>query len=656
MPGQAAGPWPISFFSIFLILTYCGLHAFASDADILLQFRDTLNVSTGGTLELPGWGEGASPCKGIVPLWQGVICNLNGTVLGLQLENMQLTGTLRLDILTGVPSIRSLSFANNNLTGPLPDISILGALKMLYLDHNQFSGQIPAELFANMRSLKKVYLSYNQFSGPIPSSLTIPPTLLEIGLDHNQFEGQIPEFKQDSLWEVDFSYNKLEGSIPAQFSKYNATKFEGNEDLCGTPLVKLCNSSSVPVDSPSLSSESTNKALIAVLVVVSICLVISLIVICIILPKRRQRENHTHEQRQAFIAPLPPAPSRKHDTAYTGATEQPRSSAASSGKRARRDEPGKLSFIREDGQRFELEDLLRASAELLGSGDLWASYKAALFDGPSLVVKKLKEKHGIGREDFQEHMWRLGRLSHPNLLPIVAYIHKKEEKMILTEYVPKGSLAHMLHSQGKNLPPLDWATRLKIVKGVARGLAHLYEELPMLTVAHGHLKTPNVLLTDSFEPLLNDYALLPVMSSSVASKVMVAYKSPECALRGKPSDKSDVWSLGIMILEILTGKFPDYLHHGRSSTDMASWVKLVVREECATDVFDSRMGVTKNGKGEMDKLLKIGLGCCEVNLDKRWDLHHALSRIEELKEEGSEDGHSHSSFSADDEQYFSGTN
>jgi serine/threonine protein kinase len=208
--------------------------------------------------------------------------------------------------------------------------------------------------------------------------------------------------------------------------------------------------------------------------------------------------------------------------------------------------------------------------------------------------------------------------------------------------------------QGSNLSPLDWPTRLKIVKGVARALAYLYEELPMLTVAHGHLKTPNVLLTDNFQPLLNDYALLPVMSSSVASKVMVAYKSPECTARGKPSNKSDVWCLGILILEILTGKFPDYLHHGRSSTDMASWVNSVVREECATDVFDSRMGGTKNVKGEMDKLLKIGLGCCEVNLDKRWDLQHALSRIEGLKEDGSEDGHS--SFSAEDEQYFSGTN
>jgi len=153
---------------------------------------------------------------------------------------------------------------------------------------------------------------------------------------------------------------------------------------------------------------------------------LSLIVICILLPKWRQKHSEDQLQTQ-FLPPLPSAPSRKHNAEFTGPIEQPRTSAGSGGKRPRRDEPGKLSFV----------------------GDLWASYKAVLFDGPSLVVKKLKEKHGIGREDFQEHMWRLGRLSHPNLLPIVAYIHKKEEKMILTDYVPNGSLAHMLH--GKNI-------------------------------------------------------------------------------------------------------------------------------------------------------------------------------------------------------------
>lgn len=94
-----------------------------------------------------------------------------------------------------------------------------------------------------------------------------------------------------------------------------------------------------------------------------------------------------------------------------------------------------------------MQDLLKASAEVLGSGNFGSSYKATLVDAPAVVVKRFKEMNGVGREDFQEHMRRLGRLSHPNLLPLVAYYYRKEEKLLITEFVPNGSLAHMLHGK-----------------------------------------------------------------------------------------------------------------------------------------------------------------------------------------------------------------
>lgn len=159
----------------------------------------------------------------------------------------------------------------------------------------------------------------------------------------------------------------------------------------------------------------------------------------------------------------------------------------------------------------------------------------------------------------------------------------------------------------------------------------------MLTVPHGHLKSSNVLLDDSFEPILTDYALLPVMNRSHASQVMVAFKSPECAQHGKPSKKSDIWSFGILILEILTGKFPaNYLRQGNAGTDLASWVNSVVREEWTGEVFDTAMKGTKNGEGEMLKLLQIGLGCCEADVERRWELGVVLNKIEELRERESD--------------------
>lgn len=108
-------------------------------------------------------------------------------------------------------------------------------------------------------------------------------------------------------------------------------------------------------------------------------------------------------------------------------------------------EQGRLVFVVEGRQRFELPDLLKSEAEVLGSGSLGCAYKATLGNGPSMVVKKFKDMNRVGKEDFEEHMRRLGRLSHPNLLPLVAYYYRKDDKLLVNDYVPNRSLAHFLH-------------------------------------------------------------------------------------------------------------------------------------------------------------------------------------------------------------------
>lgn len=105
----------------------------------------------------------------------------------------------------------------------------------------------------------------------------------------------------------------------------------------------------------------------------------------------------------------------------------------------------KLSFVRDDRQRFDLQDLMRASAEVLGSGNFGASYKAVLVDGEALVVKRFKQMSNVAKEDFHEHMRRIGRLKHPNLLPLVAYLYRKEEKLLVFDYIHNGSLVSHLH-------------------------------------------------------------------------------------------------------------------------------------------------------------------------------------------------------------------
>ena len=112
-------------------------------------------------------------------------------------------------------------------------------------------------------------------------------------------------------------------------------------------------------------------------------------------------------------------------------------------------EQGKLYFLRNDREGFELQDLLRASAEVLGSGSFGSSYKAVLLSGQPMVVKRFREMSNVGKEEFYEHMRRLGNLSHHNLLPLVAFYYKKEEKLLVTDFAENGSLASLLHGKNK---------------------------------------------------------------------------------------------------------------------------------------------------------------------------------------------------------------
>lgn len=599
----------------------------SSEADFLLKFKSSLEDQSNA---LANWN-GGSPCTGDQANWVGVLC-MKGSIWGLQLENKGLEGEIDVDSLMGLPSLRTLSFMNNSFDGLMPEIKKLVALKSVFLSYNSFSGEIPDDAFEGMSYLKKLHLAGNQFKGAIPSSLTGLPRLLELRLEGNQFTGQVPDFSQHNLSLLDVSNNKLEGPIPASLASMNSSSFQGNEGLCGAPL-SPCTGADAPASSDKKSSSSLTAVMIYA-IVASVLLLIALILLIFCL----RRRNLTS---QSIEAPPPSNLQKKASFKEEGHVRHCSPDHSSNGKKA---ENFKLSFVREDREKFDLQDLLKASAEILGSGCFGSSYKAALFSGTAMVVKRFRQMNNVGREEFQEHMRRLGRLRHPNLLPLVAYYYRKEEKLLVSDYVEKGSLAvylHSNHSRGK--PALDWPTRLKVVKGVAKGLAYLYNELPSLIAPHGHLKSSNVLLTQSFEPLLTDYGLIPVINQENAQDLMVAYKSPEYLQNKRITKKTDVWSLGILILEILTGKFPaNFLQQGQQESDqddLATWVRSVAGEadKWSAEVFDKEMRAKSGSEDEMLKLLKIGLRCCEGDVEKRWDMKEVSQKIEEVTEKDNDE-------------------
>lgn len=204
------------FFSIVAIF-FVAAHGL-SETESLLKFKNSLVIGRANALE--SWNRSNPPCK-----WTGVLCD-RGFVWGLRLETFEISGSIDIEALMDLKSLRSLSFINNKLRGPFPEFKKLVALKSLYLSNNQFDVEIPKDAFDGMGWLKKLHLENNNFSGEIPTSLVKSPKLLELRLDGNRFTGQIPEFTHQPHM-LNLSNNALSGQIPNILSTMDSKLFEG---------------------------------------------------------------------------------------------------------------------------------------------------------------------------------------------------------------------------------------------------------------------------------------------------------------------------------------------------------------------------------------------------------------------------------------------
>ncbi|KAL8234762.1 hypothetical protein R6Q59_020862 [Mikania micrantha] len=277
---------------------------------------------------------------------------------------------------------------------------------------------------------------------------------------------------------------------------------------------------------------------------------------------------------------------------------------------------------------------MKAAAEVLGNGGLGSAYKAMLGNEVSVVVKRVREMNQMTKEVFDAEMKKLANLKHQNILTPLAYHFRKEEKLLVSEYVPRGSLLYLLHGdRGISHAELTWPNRLKIIKGVARGMGFLHKEFASYPLPHGNLKSSNVLIGSDYEPLLSDYAFYPLLNNTPTVQCMFAFKSPEAILNQKVSQKSDVYCMGIIILEVVTGKYPSqYFNNQKGGTDVVQWVKSALGENREKELIDPEISssASEESVSEMVKLLHIGSACTDSEPDERIDMKEAIERIQEV--------------------------
>lgn len=389
------------FFVIFLVgfLFFKGnANLVGNDKKALLDFLSNITHS-----RYINWNEKIPVCNN----WTGVTCSEDGSrVIAVRLPGVGFHGPI-----------------------PVNTLSHLSALQILSLRSNAISGPFPFDLL-NLKNLTNLYLQSNSISGPLPCNFSVWRNLVIVDLSNNAFNGSIPPSISNlrNLQLLNLSNNRLTGSVPKSLQKFPKSWFVGNDiSLSYSPIHKIHRfpPSIGPNTKPKSAGKLSERVVIGIIsaacVLALIGFTLMLLVCCL---KRKDADVFPTKLDKRQMSPEKKI-SRNEDA------------------------NNKLVFFEGCNYAFDLEDLLRASAVILGKGTFGIAYKAILEDGRSVVVKRLKEV-SVGKREFVQQMELVGSIKHDNVIQLRAYYYSKDEKLVVCDYYSHGNVATMLHGMLSN--------------------------------------------------------------------------------------------------------------------------------------------------------------------------------------------------------------
>ncbi|PIA63431.1 hypothetical protein AQUCO_00201043v1 [Aquilegia coerulea] len=235
---------------------------------------------------------------------------------------------------------------------------------------------------------------------------------------------------------------------------------------------------------------------------------------------------------------------------------------------------------------FTYEELVEvtngfSAQNLLGEGGFGCVYKGILADGREVAVKQLKIGGSQGEREFTAEVETISRVHHRHLVSLVGYCMSEDQRLLVYDYVPNNTLYHHLHGGGTSV--MDWATRLRVAIGAARGISYLHEDCHP-RIIHRDIKSSNILLDNNFDAQVSDFGLAKLALDAfthVTTRVMgtFGYMAPEYASSGKLTEKSDVYSFGVVLLELITGRKPVDTSQPLGDENLVEWAR-PIDESC----------------------------------------------------------------------------
>ncbi|XP_030458830.2 receptor kinase-like protein Xa21 [Syzygium oleosum] len=545
------------------------------------------------------------------------ICNL--TRLGeLLLRQNRISGSIP-NCIGNLSSLQKFLVSSNNMTAVIPvSLWSLQELIFLNLSHNSFNGGLPLEI-GKMTAIVSIDISWNRLTGAIPSSIQELKSLASLDLSRNLFQGSIPQsishlkgldflnlsYNELSgtipksmegltyLQNLNLSFNKLSGEIPngGPFGNFSALSFIGNEALCGnaTYQVPPCKLNG------KKSRDKRLRLLFIMLPIVSVVLLV--FAICLL-------RKHGNTSKKAPVSMENP-PGIDHPM---------------------------ISY-----QEICLATNNFSGSNLLGAGSFSSVYKGTLANGTDVAIKVLNLYIEGASKSFEAECEVFRMIRHRNLVKVISTCTNVDLRVLVLQYVPHGSLDKWIHSNNYNL---GLHQRVKIMVDVATAIEYLHHGQPE-PIVHCDLKPSNVLLNEDLVAQVCDFGIAKILAKNkletqTRTLGTIGYIAPEYGSEGKVSTKGDVYSFGILLLEVITGKKPTG-EMFNADMSLRRWVGEATPNR-VLDIVDSGILSTKQEDLMLPELesivlsiLELGLECSKGLPEERMDMKTVMVKLNKIK-------------------------
>ncbi|XP_024395550.1 uncharacterized protein [Physcomitrium patens] len=542
----------------------------------------------------------------------------------LDLSFNRLTGSIPANIST-LPLTNQLSLAYNQLSGMIPiEIGGLAVLQRINLSTNLFTGILP-ETVGSLSALRELDASSNQLIGPLPDSLStgVLTSLVVLNVSRNALGGRLPHLARlkNTLRVFDASYNNLSGPVPDDFVDYPSLLYlnVSHNNLRGdVPFFQ-------EHDGVNTSSFIHNQVCGRNFVLIKVC-------------RNRSEEDRSNSRKNNMVAILVGA-AVAFVVAF-GTAVYCCNKSLRQNKTIAKDTP---NVSVELGAQVTPEDIMRLTINFneqnkLGAGSLGTVYRAILPDESVVAVKSLAIQNSEINTKVEQAIANgfesLGHLRHWSLVKLLNYCCSPDINAIVMEYMPNGTLNNMLYptSDDQFGRVFNWHLRLNAAITIAEGLNYLHHECPTPTV-HGDLKPSNILFNIFMEARVSDFGVAKILRDQGVGAGRVAYASgyvaPEVSTEG-PTIKGDVYSFGIVLLEMISGRSPQSLANGQT---LPRWIRETLTDsKTLPNVLDK---ILKEQYEEKDQKISMVVGvalmCTRDNPEERPYINAVLKDLNRIK-------------------------